>query len=231
MMKIQKSDFYSLLPESYKSAENRCISYAISKAIERLCQKAQDTAVMASVNELSESILDYLAVELRAPYYNQEMSREEKARIVASTLPWYAKAGTKSALEKLLQTIYGGGEVTEWFDYDTAGDPFHFKVKVNSANNVFDRDDFTETIIAVINGAKNARSILDSLGLICETSTAENSAPFIGCAIRQNILKSGAESTITIVIGSDSFNAEVESTINGGTFNEPSALVLDCGRW
>ena len=230
MMKIQKSDFYSLLPESYKSAENRCISYAISKAIERLCQKAQDTAVMASVNELSESILDYLAVELRSQYYRQDMSREEKAGIVASTLPWYMGAGTKSALENLLRRVYGGGEVTEWFDYD-GGQPFHFKVKVNSANNVFDRDDFTETIIAVINGAKNALSILDSLGLICETSTAENSAPFIGCAIRQNILKSGAESTITIVIGSDSFNAEVESTINGGTFNEPSALVLDCGRW
>jgi len=186
---------------------------------------------MANIENLSENILDYLAVELRAPYYNQEMSREEKARIVASTLPWYAKAGTKSALEKLLQTIYGGGEVTEWFDYDTAGDPFHFKVKVNSTNNAFDSEDFTTTVMAIVNGAKNARSILDGLGLICETSTAENSAPFIGCAIRQNILKSGAESTITIVIGSDSFNAEVESTINGGTFNEPSALVLDCGRW
>ena len=229
MMKIQKSDFYSLLPESYKSAENRCISYAISKAIERLCQKAQDTAVMASVNELSESILDYLAVELRAPYYNQEMSREEKARIVASTLPWYAKAGTKSALEKLLQPIYGGGEVTEWFDYDTAGDPFHFKVKVNSTNNAFDSEDFTTTVMAIVNGAKNVRSILDGLGFVFELETPPNSAPFIGCAIHQNILKSGADSTITIAIGSDSFDSTIENTLNGGTFDEPSALILDCG--
>ena len=230
MMKIQSSDFYSILPDSYKDIETQCISYALSRAVALICEKSQDAKVLAGIGNLSESILDYLAVELRAQYYTQDMSREEKVGIVASTLPWYMGAGTKSALENLLRRVYGGGEVTEWFDYD-GGQPFHFKVKVNSANNVFDRDDFTETIIAVINGAKNARSILDSLGLICETSTAENSAPFIGCAIRQNILKSGAESTITIVIGSDSFNAEVESTINGGTFNEPSALVLDCGRW
>jgi len=230
-MKIQNSDFYRILPESYKQTEVQCISYAMSKAIGRLCQRALDVKVMANIENLSENILDYLAVELRAPYYNQEMSREEKARIVASTLPWYAKAGTKSALEKLLQTIYGGGEVTEWFDYDTAGDPFHFKVKVNSTNNAFDSEDFTTTVMAIVNGAKNARSILDGLGFVSELETPPNSAPFIGCAIHQNILKSGAESTITIVIGSDSFNAEVESTINGGTFNEPSTLVLDCGRW
>lgn len=228
-MKIQNSDFYKILPESYKQTEVQCISYAMSKAIGRLCQRALDVKVMANIENLSENILDYLAVELRAPYYNQEMNREEKARIVASTLPWYAKAGTKSALEKLLQTIYGGGEVTEWFDYNTAGDPFHFKVKVNSTNNTFDSEDFTTTVMAIVNGAKNARSILDGLGFVSELETPPNSAPFIGCAIHQNILKSGADSTITIVIGSDSFDSAIENSLNGGTFNEPSALILDCG--
>lgn len=228
-MKIQNSDFYKILPESYKQTEIQCISYAMSKAIGRLCQRVLDVKVMANIENLSENILDYLAVELRAPYYNQEMSREEKARIVASTLPWYAKAGTKSALEKLLQTIYGGGEVTEWFDYDTAGDPFHFKVKINSINNAFDSEDFTTTVMAIVNGAKNARSILDGLGFVSELETPPNSAPFIGCAIHQNILKSGADSTITIVIGSDSFDSTIENTLNGGTFDEPSALILDCG--
>lgn len=228
-MKIQNSDFYKILPESYKQTEVQCISYAMSKAIGRLCQRALDVKVMANIENLSENILDYLAVELRAPYYNQEMSREEKARIVASTLPWYAKAGTKSALEKLLQTIYGGGEVTEWFDYDTAGDPFHFKVKINSINNAFDSEDFTTTVMAIVNGAKNARSILDGLGFVSELETPPNSAPFIGCAIHQNILKSGADSTITIVIGSDSFDSTIDNSLNGGTFDEPSALILDCG--
>ena len=228
-MKIQNSDFYKILPESYKQTEVQCISYAMSKAIARLCQKAGDVKVMANIENLSENILDYLAVELRSPYYNQEMSREEKAKIVVSTLPWYTKAGTKSALEKLLQTIYGGGEVTEWFDYDTAGDPFHFKVKINSINNAFDSEDFTTTVMAIVNGAKNARSILDGLGFVSELETPPNSAPFIGCAIHQNILKSGADSTITIVIGSDSFDSTIENSLNGGTFDEPSALILDCG--
>ena len=65
--------------------------------------------------------------------------------------------------------------------------------------------------------------------IVSELETPPNSAPFIGCAIHQNILKSGADSTITIVIGSDSFDSTIENTLNGGTFDEPSALILDCG--
>ena len=228
MMKIQSSDFYSILPDSYKDIETQCISYALSRAVALICEKSQDAKVLAGIGNLSESILDYLAVELRAQYYTQDMSREEKVGIVASTLPWYMGAGTKSALENLLRRVYGGGEVTEWFDYD-GGQPFHFKVKVNSTNNAFDSEDFTTTVMAIVNGAKNARSILDGLGFVSELETPPNSAPFIGCAIHQNILKSGADSTITIVIGSDSFDSTIENTLNGGTFDEPSALILDCG--
>lgn len=229
-MKIQNSDFYTILPESYKNTEIQCVSYAISKAIARLCKKAQDIKVMAGINELSENILDYLAVELRAPYYSQELSRAEKAGIVASTLPWYMEAGTKNALEKLLQRIYGGGEVTEWFDYsDNPGQPYHFRVKVSSSNNAFDSEDFTETLLSIIAGTKNARSILDGIGLMCEISTAENSAPFIGHALHQNIIRTGTCSNFCLVIGSDSFNAEVENIINGGTFDDPAETVLDCG--
>ena len=228
MMKIQSSDFYSILPDSYKDIETQCISYALSRAVALICEKSQDAKVLAGIGNLSESILDYLAVELRAQYYTQDMSREEKVRIVASTLPWYMGAGTKSALENLLRRVYGGGEVTEWFDYD-GGQPFHFKVKVNSTNNAFDSEDFTTTVMAIVNGAKNARSILDGLGFVSELETPPNSAPFIGCAIHQNILKSGADSTITIAIGSDSFDSTIENTLNGGTFDEPSALILDCG--
>lgn len=228
MMKIQSSDFYSILPDSYKDIETQCISYALSRAVALICEKSQDAKVLAGIGNLSESILDYLAVELRAQYYTQDMSREEKVGIVASTLPWYMGAGTKSALENLLRRVYGGGEVTEWFDYD-GGQPFHFKVKVNSTNNAFDSEDFTTTVMAIVNGAKNARSILDGLGFVSELETPPNSAPFIGCAIHQNILKSGADSTITIVIGSDSFDSTIENALNGGTFDEPSALILDCG--
>lgn len=227
MMKIQSSDFYSILPDSYKDIETQCISYALSRAVALICEKSQDAKVLAGIGNLSESILDYLAVELRAQYYTQDMNRAEKAGIVQSTLPWYLRAGTKYALEILLQTVYGGGEVTEWQEY--AGQPYHFKVKVNSTNNAFDSEDFTTTVMAIVNGAKNVRSILDGLGFVSELETPPNSAPFIGCAIHQNILKSGADSTITIVIGSDSFDSTIENTLNGGTFDEPSALILDCG--
>lgn len=227
-MKIQSSDFYSILPESYRSIETQCISYALSRAIALICERSQDTKILAGISNLSENILDYLAVELGAQYYTQDMNRAEKAGIVQSTLPWYLKAGTKHALEKLLQTVYGGGEITEWPEY--AGQPYHFKVKVNSENNVFDGDDFSKRLLSLINGAKNLRSVLDSLGLLCNIHTSENCAPFVGCAINQNVINSGANSNFIVVVGSNSLITATD-TINGGTFTEPPGLVLDCGRF
>lgn len=228
MMKIQSSDFYSILPDSYKDIETQCISYALSRAVALICEKSQDAKVLAGIGNLSESILDYLAVELRAQYYTQDMNRAEKVGIVQSTLPLYLRAGTKYALDILLQTVYGGGEVTEWQEY--AGQPYHFKVKVNSENNVFDGDDFSKRLMSLINGAKNLRSVLDSLGLICDIHTSESSAPFIGCAINQNVISSGANSNFIVVVGSDSLST-ASSTIAGGTFAEPSDLVLNCGKF
>jgi P2-related tail formation protein len=228
MMKIQSSDFYSILPDSYKDIETQCISYALSRAVALICEKSQDAKVLAGIGNLSESILDYLAVELRAQYYTQDMNRAEKVGIVQSTLPWYLRAGTKYALEILLQTVYGGGEVTEWQEY--AGQPYHFKVKVNSENNVFDGDDFSKRLMSLINGAKNLRYVLDSLGLICDIHTSESCAPFIGCAINQNVISSGANSNFIVVVGSDSLST-ASSTIDGGTFTEPSDLVLNCGEF
>lgn len=227
MMKIQNSDFYFILPESYKSVENQCISYALSNAIALICERAKDVRVLADIGSLSDNILDYLAVELRAQYYSQEMSHAEKAGIVASTLPWYLRAGTKSALESLLRTVYGGGEVSEWDSYE--GDPFHFKVRVNSDDNDFDGEDFNARLLAIINGGKNLRSILDSVGLLCDISTQENSAPFIGCAINQNMLNGGANSNFIVVVGSDSLLTAGDDVVDSGTFDNPPTKILDCG--
>ncbi len=194
MMKIQNSDFYEILPDSFKNTETRCVAYALSKAVQRLCAAARDVSVMAGIGELSENILDYLAVELRAPYYKPDMSQEKKADIIAATLPWFLGAGTKAALENLLQKAFGGGRVTEWFDYD--GDPFHFKVAINSSGNDFDNNNFMSDLAEIVNRAKNARSVPDEISLYSEINTDADSAPFIGAAFHSNIIQNGADSTI-----------------------------------
>lgn len=228
MMKIQNSDFYFILPESYKSVENQCISYALSNAIALICERAKDARVLADIGSLSDNILDYLAVELRAQFYSQEMSHAEKSGIVASTLPWYLRAGTKRALESLLQTVYGGGEVTEWDEYE--GQPFHFKAKAISNNNDFSGEDSIKQLLSIINSTKNLRSVLDSVGIISSINNQKNTAPYIGCAINQNALSSGAKSNFVVIIGSG-FSSVVDKRVDGGTFNSPSENVLDCGRF
>lgn len=229
MMKIQESDFYEILPDTYRSTENRCISYALSRAVGRLCARARDVTVMAGIGGLSGNILDYLAAELRVPCYSQEMTREEKAGVIAAALPWHMTAGTRGGMEKLLRVVYGSGQVTEWFAYDVAGDPFHFTVSVDSSGDTSGSADLTAGVMGVISGAKNARSVLDGVRFENEMETSPENAPFIGCAVRQNILKSGAASTLTVIIGAETFDAETENAVDGGTFDAPAAELLDCG--
>ena len=72
---------------------------------------------MAVIDELPESVLDVLAVELRTPYYVDSLSIEAKREIIKKSFLWASRAGTVSAVEELIQTVFGEGEVVEWPDF------------------------------------------------------------------------------------------------------------------
>ncbi len=147
--------------------ETISIGYAILQEKRRLLALAAQTRLMSAIDTLSENTLDYLAVELRTPAYQQDHPIETKRKLVAGTIPFYAKLGTPAAVDIVIDAIFAGGHVEEWFEY--GGEPHHFRVAVNVTGQTIDLGG-TEEMRRMVNATKRLTSWLDELHYILEAS-------------------------------------------------------------
>lgn len=138
----------------------KAASYAMNQTAEMILNWIDRTSVYALVDELPEEIVDLLALEFRAQYYDTAANVEEKRGAVKRALLWYRKAGTKSAVQELCQFVFGESTVSEWFDY--GGRPYTFKIEILEENRLIDTLGINNFIKAVKN-VKNTRSLLEAL--------------------------------------------------------------------
>ncbi len=156
MIKIKDGQITDILPCSMaKEVEMQCISYALHKQIQRVLELADKTRTVAMIDLLPERILDILAVELRTPYYQEDMSIETKRNIIKRTLLWHTKAGTPSAVSELIEIVFGEGSVVEWFNYD---EPPYTPGTFDIVTNAQMTEEITEYFLMIIQRVKNTRS-------------------------------------------------------------------------
>lgn len=156
MIKLYNGQITDILPEMIAAdIGTKCLSFAIQKEHQRILDLADRTRTIVVIHQLPEQILDVLAVELRTPYYREDMDIETKRNIIAHTLVWHTKAGTPAAVAELIETIFGEGDVVEWFDYDEPPfTPGTFDIITNARMT----KEITEQFLAIIQRVKNARS-------------------------------------------------------------------------
>ncbi len=155
MTKIKDATIAGILPEWLgNEIEIKCLSYAMGMELKRLLASADRTVMFADISHASGDILDALAMEMDTPYYDENLPIETKRELVEKTSPWHSKAGTKSAVEELISTIFGEGSVSEWFDYND--DPYFFKILTNAQMTPELFDQFN----MIIEKVKNIRSHL-----------------------------------------------------------------------
>lgn len=149
MTKLHNSRFTEITPYNLASQpEVRAIAYAIGKQVAKVCTYADRVRVYAAIDQLNEATLDLLAVELRAPAYNENYSISVKRTLVQGALTFYMKMGTPYAVNKIIKAIFQTGRISEWFEY--GGKPFHFKAyTTNPAITPEDVDEFTRILSTV----------------------------------------------------------------------------------
>lgn len=158
MISLYDSKITDILPQSLKDLpEVKAISYAVANVNKKILNYAKQIALYAVVDDLSENILDLIAIEFRTQYYDENFDIEVKRNLIKNTLNWYIRLGTPYAVEELVKTIFGEGEVEEWFDY--GGEPYRFRVTTNA---LFDPAGI-ENFFNMISAVKNTRSHLDGL--------------------------------------------------------------------
>lgn len=131
MISLYDSKLIRILPENLKTDHQvQAFCYALDKQIKKILDRCKKIEIWSNLTEVDESLLDYLAEELRTQYYSTDLTVEVKRQLVANTLIWYQKAGTVAAIEELITALFGEGSVKEWYEYE--GVPHHFKISTSN---------------------------------------------------------------------------------------------------
>lgn len=183
MINLYDGELIDLLRGSVfaENVQIKCISYAMKTETKRILDNLKSTLVYAGIDDLPDKILDYMAIELRSPYYDEAFDISRKREIIKNTLRWHMYAGTPSSMDELINTTFGDGNVIEWFIY--GGDPAHFKVEIRDQMTPEKMKRFVETIDRV----KPARAVLESVEVV-SPARGPRLAGALNTSVNKNII-------------------------------------------
>ena len=161
MIELKGSRFTQILPYNLSSqTQTRALAYAIGIQVDKLLVMAERMVIWADLDRVPEQLLDYLAAELRTPAYRADYAVEVKRTLVRQSLLFYATMGTPAAVDRLIQAIFGSGQIQEWFEY--GGEPHHFRATIG-AGGITITPEALEELRRVLASVKRLSSWLDSI--------------------------------------------------------------------
>lgn len=160
MIKLSGSRFTDIMPENLASqVETKAFAYAVGRQIEKLCAYSDAARTYAAIATMPEWLLDYMAVELRTPSYDENYSLKTKRALIQGSLLFYKQMGTPAAVNRIIETIFETGYIEEWYEYD--GDPHHFRAYVGDGGEVGPGE--LEEFRRVLSSVKRLSSWLDDI--------------------------------------------------------------------
>ena len=160
MIKLSGSRFTDIMPENLASqVETKAFAYAVGRQIEKLCAYSDAARTYAAIATMPEWLLDYMAVELRTPSYDENYSLKTKRALIQGSLLFYTQMGTPAAVNRIIETIFETGYIEEWYEYD--GDPHHFRAYVGDGGEGGPGD--LEEVRRVLSSVKRLSSWLDDI--------------------------------------------------------------------
>lgn len=152
---------YKSMPANLKSARTKAFADACDKQIKKLMDHAEKVKIWCAIQEVEEKYLDVLAADCRVLFYHSGLEASVKRNLVQNSIYWYMCLGTTKAVKEVLTTIYGHGEVQEWFEY--GGEPYHFRVNLRNAEVCHGQN---EEFLQMLNEVKRLSALLDAVHYI-----------------------------------------------------------------
>ena len=163
---LQSTSLLDILPPNLLADKQiHAAARALDDELQKITVATRNALLLPRLDELSEEVIDLLAWQWHVDFYEPSMSIETKRQLVRESIAWHRIKGTKAAVEKMTQTVFKGGVITEWFEY--GGEPYHFRIDVLNAPNMTEEN--RGRLLAVVNASKNTRSWLDELRFQRET--------------------------------------------------------------
>lgn len=161
MSSLYDNTFTNLLPSSLKVDPFLvALGEAIEIELKAAYREAESLSNLFEVDKLPEFLLDHLAYQKHVDYYDFTLPIENKRDLIKKAIFFHRQKGTIAAVEDLINTVFGDGQVTEWFEY--GGLPFHFKVLTSNPTATHEKAD---QFIQAINTVKRKTAVLEKVEL------------------------------------------------------------------
>lgn len=90
------------------------------------------TDIYTDDDALTNAVCDLLGGEWRIPQYSESYSLEVKRTLIKDALTLFSNAGTRAAVQRIVETIFGSADISEWFEY--GGEPGYYMVETDNPN-------------------------------------------------------------------------------------------------
>jgi phage tail P2-like protein len=155
---------YSIIPDGIRDQNVE----ALYDLIDGLGSLDLSPVIIYLIDRVSSEALPHLAEQFHVAGYEgwiQATTDLERRALIRTAIEKHRFKGTPGSIRIALAALSMEPIITEWFNYDPVGDPFHFKVEVITSGREVDAA-LSDLIEYLIFEYKNVRSVLDSLTFI-----------------------------------------------------------------
>ncbi len=131
---------------------------ALDPQLQDISNEIISVLIYANLDNVPEVILDEVAWGYNIEFYDAGSDIELKRKLVNNAIIIHRTKGTPFAVKKLIEDVFGYGDLLEWFQY--SGDPYNFKVRVEHTAGIN-----IPRFLTLINSVKNSRSFLEAIEL------------------------------------------------------------------
>lgn len=159
MKRLDEITIADLMPDSIsKDAEVSATSRAIDPQLKAVSEAVDKPLILAAIDDLSEGVLEHLAVQYDVTAWNSAWPIETKRAVLKTAIADKRKMGTRGAVQRAIEAVAPIATITEWWQ-DTGGDmpPHTFKIDLLQQGSAVDAET-QESVISQVNEAKPVRS-------------------------------------------------------------------------
>lgn len=140
------------------------IIQSLDPQLQQVSRTSLEPLILARIDELPEQVIDLLAWQLHADFYDLAETPSMKREAVKSSILWHMHKGTQWAILEALRQIGIQAEFIHWKDSGDA--PYTFRLKTLVTGDYYrtqGRDRLISSIRRAVNESKSTRSYLAGL--------------------------------------------------------------------
>lgn len=160
MKNLDNSTLGDLLPDSIaKDAQVSAAAKAIDPQLRLLASKVDVPAIYASIDKLTSSQLDHIAVQYDLDVWRDSWPVTLKRSILKVAISIKRKVGTVGAVKEALASIGSAATIVEWWQTEPKGEPHTFTIYATQSEieGTID-EEMQKDLMAMIDDAKPLRS-------------------------------------------------------------------------